>query len=236
MWKLHLGQNRSAGLLSLPGTATVLSVSTPDSDDTGLSARLRGRLEDRLSVTRLQRAQSARVRSLDANRTAPEGDSSSSDSSRPRRTRPGSANPVNSAHPSVSDSSGTGPDSNGAEPAASDSSRSGSPSNPDSSSLNGTDSPPPDNASLSSEESSVLVPVDDINSSVDLLYLTPAPLAAESDISPSSKRVVISSDTHYTDIDASALLPRPVASASAIHLYWHVFSYQKPLQPQPECG
>ncbi|MCK5025982.1 MAG: hypothetical protein KAS15_05290, partial [Nanoarchaeota archaeon] len=56
---------------------------------------------------------------------------------------------------------------------------------------------------------------------IEIEYYTPAPETIETNISPTSKQVVVTSEEHYTDILTYASLPSE-AEPESVHLYWIV--------------
>jgi len=66
--------------------------------------------------------------------------------------------------------------------------------------------------------------IENATGTIELNFTTPAPTKNETNLTETSKEIVVSSETHYENIMASTTLPSEVASTDSIHLYWTIYN------------
>ena len=73
-------------------------------------------------------------------------------------------------------------------------------------------------------DSTQTISLSDAAGTIELSFTTPAPTMEETELTETSKEIVVSSETHYENIMASTSLPSEVSSTSSIHLYWTIYT------------
>ncbi len=71
------------------------------------------------------------------------------------------------------------------------------------------------------EDKKIEILISEEANEIEIEYYTPAPETIEMDISPSSKKIIVTSEEHYTDIFTYTSLPSE-AKPEFVHLYWLV--------------